>query len=93
MALVITGNNRISEMVEIFEELPAQDQETILNTIKKLRMLIMAQKIDAAVARGKKAKNKGLTEQEIVDEVNQYRKERGYKAYNIWYQYLDFLFL
>lgn len=93
MALVITGNNRISEMVEIFEELPAQDQETILNTIKKLRMLIMAQKIDAAASRGKKAKSKRLTEQEIVDEVNQYRKERGYKAYSIWYQYLYLLFL
>lgn len=77
MALVLSNNSTLSEMVEIFETFDPEEQKVWLRAMKLKKLRADAIRLNKGVNKKKK-----ITVLEIVNEVNQYRKERGYKAYS-----------
>ena len=78
MEFTATSSNTISQILSIVESFKPKEQKDLLKALERKRLMDKATTLSKSLKKAPK-----VSMLEIVNEINQVRKENGYKAYSI----------
>lgn len=78
MEFITTSSNTISQILSIVESFKPKEQKDLLKALERKRLMDKATTLSKSLKKAPK-----VSMLEIVNEINQVRKENGYKAYSI----------
>ena len=78
MEFITTSSNTISQILSIVESFKPKEQKDLLKALERKRLMDKAITLSKSLKKAPK-----VSMLEIVNEINQVRKENGYKAYSI----------